>query len=102
MEKTVLQWFLDILYPTAYGSPRFKSFLEIVKDFSDSLSEADLNAFLEMEREDLIQLHHTVGRHIRNKYDLWNIDNPLTLDKHPDDLSFEIIVAAHERLTASR
>lgn len=40
---------------------------------------------------DLIQGHHTTGRHIRNYYQLWDRRNPLTETEHPDDVSLRIM-----------
>jgi len=42
-------------------------------------------------REDMIKFHHTEGRYIRNKYNLWDPDRPLTKDAHPDDVSMNIL-----------
>jgi hypothetical protein len=48
------------------------------------------------DEKHLIQLHSTLGRWIRNRYLLWDEDNPYTdknpsSPKHPDQLSMTII-----------
>ena len=64
-------------------------FMELIQDLIDS---NELELFLETNRDDLIRLHHTLGRHIRNTYIYPNKEfmKPYS-DKHPDDISFEII-----------
>lgn len=53
--------------------------------------------WIDMVEDDLILLHSSIGRYIRNKYNLWDSSNPYTRYKteqdpsHPDNMSFSII-----------
>ena len=56
------------------------------------------------KEEDLIQFHHTLGMHIRNKFRLWVVNIALTKDMglekdtHADEVSQKIIEALWKRL----
>jgi hypothetical protein len=97
--------------------PASKNFLtedEIVDEVLRELAEPSIRVLKSIKNKDaLIQFHHTVGRHIRNKFRLWDRDNPLTLgsdaarkmsdeelavaDEHPDQTSQRIIERVWER-----
>lgn len=81
---------------------------EIVAEMLRDLTEPEKRVLRSIKSRDaLIQFHHTVGRHIRNKYRLWDRNNPLTLgsevargmsddelavaNEHPDQTSQRII-----------
>lgn len=72
---------------------------EIVHDIiTNRLTEDTLAALRNFEKESLIEQHFGFGRWIRNAYGLWLPNNPLTeknpasdSNKHPDNLSFEIM-----------
>ena len=69
------------------------------------LTETAKQELRRLEYDDLIQLHRTFGRDIRNEYKLWDENNPLTMKnyqavvvdnvdvnpKHPDSVSMQII-----------
>lgn len=48
---------------------------EIVEELAN---EPDAEDILDNSREDLIYLHHSLGQYIRNTYNLWAEENPLT------------------------
>jgi hypothetical protein len=81
---------------------------EIVAELLRDLDPPSIRVLKSIKNKDaLIQFHHSVGRHIRNKYRLWDRANPLTLgsdkarqmsdeelacaDEHPDQTSQRII-----------
>ncbi len=51
---------------------------EIVENFISGMSEDDINFVKKSTVDDVRACHHTVGQFIRNHYQLWNEDNPLT------------------------
>lgn len=71
--------------------PLFLSPDEIVKDLISKMNKEAIQSWLDVKYEDLIRGHMFTGMSIRNTYHLWHEDNPYTLDKHPDDISFEIM-----------
>lgn len=70
---------------------------EIVLIVVSELSDADRETLLDTPREYLIKFHMIVGMHIRNRFGLWEVDNPFTDasdpmgDAHPDQVSQRII-----------
>ena len=72
----------------------------IVKDILSFISVDDKKYLKEFCEKDLISLHHSFGRNIRNTYKLW--EEPLEdieyKDKHPDDISMNIIKAVWKEL----
>lgn len=50
--------------------------------------------FFACEKNDLIKYHLTLGRHIRNKYNLWSLKDE---EKHPDTISMKIIEKVWEK-----
>ena len=76
---------------------------EVYGDFL-SAPEDERAEFLAMQKSDLITLHHTLGRHIRNKYGIWSVNwEPEIVDgtdhspNHPDNISFTVIEKVWER-----
>lgn len=56
-----------------------------------------------------VELHHSLGRHLRNSFGLWGEGSALANDlkthhgvSHPDDMSHHIIVAYCHRIVRSR
>ena len=90
----------------------FLTFNEIVKDLMTTLSESDKDHIASLPQRDLISLHDTLGRHIRNCYGLWDERNPyvkhhaltttrdgvITDPMHPDQVSQDIIGVLWMRL----
>ncbi len=77
-------------------APVYLSEDEIVARILAELSTADVVAIREVrKRSDMIQFHHTAGRHIRNKYSLWSHPNATPDepdgDNHPDQMSHRIL-----------
>lgn len=69
------------------------------------LSPSTIAAFKAMKKSDLISLHHSLGQHIRNVFQLWKIkwkpkvENGIDMSPdHPDEISMRIIEAAWKRL----
>jgi len=77
-----------------------------VAEAVNRLLECDLGvkdkAFIsKLPKDDLITLHHTLGRWIRNNYGLWQDNKALladTSETHPDDASMVIIEKCWEAL----
>lgn len=68
----------------------------IVERLKETLTESgELGWFLSLDGDDeLIVLHHTMGRWIRNEYSLWDkeeVKKYSSDDIHTDDLSFMMI-----------
>lgn len=92
----------------------FKTFEEIIEDMMLFQLEEEIKRQLRsLKEDDLIRLHHSVGQVIRNEYNLWDKDNPLTMlnyepmlseegidynPKHPDSVSMDIIKTVWKRL----
>lgn len=75
-------------------------FNDIVMDYLKTIHPYDKHHLQNLNTKDLISLHHSMGRGIRNNYNLWYIkleDEPYN-NMHPDDLSMEIIKAVHKQL----
>jgi len=61
--------------------------------------------FKNTKKKDLIEFHHQLGRHIRNKYKLWELKWEPEIDKrgvdmspyHPDEVSMTIIEKVWEK-----
>jgi hypothetical protein len=72
--------------------------VEEVKGWFENTSEVAQQEFLETPFDELARYHHSVGRTIRNEFDLWkakwdeNIVDGVDCSKgHPDALSMNII-----------
>lgn len=71
---------------------------EAIQVLDMSLLEYD-KEYLRNEKDAAIQVHHTLGRWIRNNWSLWGDYSPLKkhfIDRgimHPDEMSHEIIQA---------
>ena len=65
---------------------------EIIADLRTRLDPRSIIALKTMPEEYVLQLHHTLGKFIRNGYGLWFQDNPhLPEGVTPDDFSMGII-----------
>ena len=53
--------------------------------------EKTRNEICNTSEENLFQFHFDFGMWVRNSYGLWQPNNPIVGDKHPDDLSMELI-----------
>ena len=73
---------------------------DIIADILKDMPEKDKVTLASTPEEDLIAYHHSWGRNIRNRYNLWQ--NPEALEDigeaHPDDASSVIIQAVWQRL----
>lgn len=65
-------------------------------------------AFLNCNRNDLVMYHHSLGRNIRNEFELWTIEwEPELIDGvdhspyHPDAVSMTIIEEVWDKLHES-
>ena len=89
-----------------------KNLEEIVDQVVEWLMESPVEAqteFLNCKKEELIQYHYTLGRSIRNEFELWLLDwKPQIEDgidvspTHPDAISMSIINEVWERLHENR
>lgn len=77
----------------------------IVQDLIDFTGKDILEGIKVMKKADLIGLHHSLGRYIRNSYRLWELKWEPHLvegvdhsDEHPDAISMKIIYRLHEKL----
>lgn len=64
----------------------------------NKLTEKEKRDIRQLEKKDLIAMHHGFGTWIRNTYGLWDVKNPHLNGKHPDDYSFDVIVDLWEKL----
>jgi len=65
---------------------------QIIADLKNRLDQRSLFNLKTMPEEYVLQLHHTLGKFIRNGYGLWVQDNPhLPEGETPDDFSMDII-----------
>jgi hypothetical protein len=73
---------------------------EIVEQVYGDLEPPDIIALLKIaEKSALIKYHHTTGRHIRNKYRLWELPEvDFYSEQHPDAISMRIIERVWERV----
>lgn len=55
----------------------------------------DIRLFVDQPHDDLIGYHHTLGRDIRNNYNLWGHPVLSANYVHPDDFSMQIIKELH-------
>ena len=82
----------------------FKSPDEIVADLEAKLDDASRAALKNIKFSNLIGLHFTAGRAIRNEYKLWDPLNPyidasdVEGDRHPDQVSQKVIEELWRRL----
>jgi len=60
--------------------------------------------FTDEQKGDLVAYHHTLGRNIRNTFELWKLEwEPNIIDgvdhspNHPDEISMRVIEAVWER-----
>lgn len=69
----------------------------IINDIIRKMSDEDQKTWKEAKESELVLWHLTTGREIRNKYHLWEADNPFTdtviadSDNHPDQVSARIM-----------
>lgn len=78
------------------------SFEDAVSEVRKALDEKDKKQIINCGsvREAAIAGHHSVGRHLRNAWSLWDADSPLLRDLkskglfHADDMSTAIVMAA--------
>lgn len=53
-----------------------------VDDILDRLDETSADALRNMKEGELIGLHHSWGRSIRNEFGFWDVSHPLTKNWH--------------------
>lgn|SRR5574337_515508 len=71
--------------------------------FNEVLSPEDQVEFLKMTKDDVGRLHHSLGRWIRNNWDLWKGGALLEHMKslgfiHPDDMSHSLMIEYWNRM----
>lgn len=81
---------------------------EIIKDLFQTLSTEDLNFIKQHDKSEMINLHHSLGQMIRNKYKLWSVSWEPDLDEnmidyspdHPDARSAYIVECIYDQLNS--
>lgn len=90
---------------------KFFTFDEIVADVVSNLNEDSIRIIRQSERSEMLDYYTSTGRHIRNKYGLWDKDNPLTApwyierntdigmsEYHPDYVAIRVLYAVWEQV----
>jgi hypothetical protein len=79
-------------------------FNDIVEDILNFVSKEDKEYLISFKESELIKLHSSFGRNIRNKYNLWHkeLDDEKYKGQHPDDISMEIIHKVWKELKNDR
>jgi len=70
---------------------RYLTFDEIVVDLIQSLKLETKKAIANVDEQNLVSFHMTLGRAVRNNYKLWDEDNPLTTKWHKEPHNRHII-----------
>lgn len=66
---------------------------DLVKKAINFLGSSTVKSIQGHSEDDLIELHHSVGRDIRNEFMLWNPEKSPIPEQPADDLSMAVIVA---------
>jgi len=74
------------------------TFDQIVEHMLAGMDEVAKTSWKNVLRDQLIMGHHSTGRAIRNNYRLWEENHPAVGDKHPDDVSMEIMEQVWDRV----
>lgn len=86
------------------STPTLTTLAEVVSDIRKHLTPELQAEVANTKKGDLIEFHHSWGRHIRNRYNLWW--NSAVLkdigETHPDDASMVIIKAVWQQLRDSK
>lgn len=87
---------------------KFKECVEEVHRWFKKASQSEQEEFKSMDKEGLIRYHHSLGRSIRNKFNLWEfswiphiVDECDTSPDHPDAISMRIIEAVWDKVKES-
>jgi len=79
-------------YEEVIEEKAFMTVDEIVADLKNNMDDKGIEAWTSIKKEDLIKLHSTVGRTIRNTYRLWEVNHPAVPEwVHPDEASMKIM-----------
>jgi hypothetical protein len=70
---------------------RYLTFDEMVVDLIQSLKLETKKAIANLDERDLVSLHSTLGRAVRNNYRLWDEDHPLTTKWHKEPHNRHIV-----------
>lgn len=77
----------------------------VLNDLPKRMKSEDIEWVKMMPKENLISLHHSLGRYIRNMYKLWEhkwepkiINGVDCAENHPDSISQRLIEEFHKRL----
>lgn len=96
----ILDWIKE-----QFNRCKFLTEEEIVEDLlSDLISDEEQVVIGMSKYEDLIQYHNSLGRYIRNNYQLWDLGNPYIQlhdskdPNHPDNMSYRIIQTVWKRV----
>lgn len=94
----------DILLAEVATCSDYQWTVDEVADASIECLDSEEIENLKLKGEaDLIRLHHTFGRWIRNTFLLWynkNLVYPENVEVHPDSFSMEVIRSIHKKINA--
>jgi hypothetical protein len=74
------------------------SFDQIVFDLYSMLKNDDIKTLAGMTEGEVRHMHFGWGMSIRNTYGMWAEDNPINHDRHPDDVSNDIMVEVWKKV----
>lgn len=57
---------------------------EVIADILSTMSLEEKCSWTTIQRDELIEGHHSTGRAIRNYYMMWYLDNPYSDSSEPD------------------
>lgn len=75
------------------STPSFEDMETEIINWFDLATSFEQERFLQTKKEDLILYHHSLGRKIRNDFNLWE-----NLDEHPDILSMRLIESVWSKM----
>lgn len=74
--------------------------VEVLEQMLNHPDQQDIQQFIDQPHDELIGYHNSLGRDLRNNYDLWGHPTLAEHFLHPDDFSFDVIQELHSRAVA--
>lgn len=71
--------------------------LSVLDQMINHPDTADIQQFIDQPHHDLYGYHMSLGRDIRDSFDLWGHPTLTANYLHPDDFSFDVIKEVHTR-----
>lgn len=85
-------------------SELFEDMVNEVFSWLEGGQQKNIDQFLDTEKDDLVMYHHTLGRSIRNTFELWSITWEHEIKggvdcspNHPDQISMRVIEEVWKR-----